>query len=312
MLGLAFIDILHSIWFLSIIPLIIGSYFIYLAAKTKKPNQHSFKSELLRDVGIAFIVAVIVGSMYELRMRAFLDTEKMEDVLSTVLKYNVPKSVWDEVQKNALRRDLIRRNVEIEFEVKPDESLPPNLAFLRIKYSYDLYRLKSNSADIEVQHKVVNDYNGLARFEHILITDSKGKTLDEYTRANDQEKKKKYIANIHLEPGYNYKEDKFYDDKAVHVVNERYEIINLPGIYSLGIPELVEGTQEKPIKVSVKVPDNLGIIPNIDTQWSQHTFDSEGKQGDMYVWTYNGVLLPGQFFDVLVSQPVTSTSATTP
>jgi hypothetical protein len=312
MLSLTFATLLHSIWFLTIIALIVGSLLILWASSIRKSDPHSLRGEILRDVGIAFIVAIIVTGIYELHMRTILETEKMEDVLSTVMKYNVPKSVWDEVNKNVLKSDAIRRNVKIDFEIKPDQSLQPGLALLFITYNYDIYRLKSNSAEIEVQHNIVNDYNNLARFERVIVTDAQGNTLAEYKAENGQERKKEFRTLVHMEQGYDFKKDVFIDERAVHVMNQRYEIINLPGTYSLGIPTIMEGTPKKPVEISVTIPESLNIKPSIDTQWREHTFKPKGKQGNKYTWTYSGIILPGQFLDVLVSEPVTSALATSP
>jgi hypothetical protein len=314
MFALKVADILHNLWVLSMVALILGALFLLAAYRLEKKQtkRRRLLAHIARDVGIACIVAVVVTGIYELHMRTILETEKMEDVLATVLKYNVPKNVWDEVNKNVLKRDVIRRNVEIEFEVKQDKSLPPGLAFLSMKYSYDLYRLKSNSSNVQVQHAILLDYNDLAGFDEVLITDPKGKTVANYKWEEHQQDGRLKVFNheVHLEPSYDFKNDRFDDSKAVHVINERTEIINLPGTYVLGIPELMEGTNEKPIKVHVKIPANLNIEPVIDTQWSEHafTFIGDDKEDGRHSWVYTGILLPGQFFDIRINQLVTSTT----
>lgn len=123
MLRIIFTDIVHSIRFLTGISVFVGSVLLALAFWIKKQNFH-LMADILRDIGIACYVAVIVTGIYELHVRQILDTEKSKGVLSTVLKYNVPPSVWDEVSTHVLDSKVIRRNVIIDFEIKPDPSLP--------------------------------------------------------------------------------------------------------------------------------------------------------------------------------------------
>src|SRR5689334_5467857 len=139
----------HNLWFLSITSLVLGFLFIALSYRLEKRSKHLW-AHITRDVGIACLVAIIVTAIYELHVREILETGKMEDVLTTVLKYNVPKNVWDEVHRTVLMRNVLRRNVDIEFEIRKDDSLPAGLTFLTMKYSYDLYRLKSSTSDVTI------------------------------------------------------------------------------------------------------------------------------------------------------------------
>jgi hypothetical protein len=307
-------DIAHSFKLLTGISVVVGVVLLVLSFRVNKWNRTSLigipkdlLSEILRDMGVAFFVAVIVTGVYELHVRQVLDTEKLEGVLSTVLKYNIPPNVWDEVSGHVLDSKVIRRNVAIDFEIRPDSSLPPSKAYLIMTYSYDLYSLSSNSTDIRVQHKFVSDYHNLARWEDGQIKDSQGNIVAELKPGEEQEP---FLKTIHLEPAYDFRRQSinggFIDASAVHVTTRRREITNLPGIYPLGIPVLMEGTREAPIRVSVTIPASVEIEPTIDTQWEVHTFSTKGRQGNKYMWNYVGVLLPGQGFDVSISQPLPS------
>jgi len=249
------VHMVQNIWILTGAALLISVVLTAWAARKKRRVPDSLTPEILRDVGVAFLVAVIVTGLYELHSRTILDTAKMREVLSTVLGYNVPLSAWEGVNTNILKCSTIRRNVKINFEIKPDKSLPNDTAFLIIDYSYDLYWLKSDSGRFTVQHDIESRYGDLTGFDYAVIRDSHGGILEEYKYEPGQKREQEFKKTVLLDLGYDLKHDRFLDDNALHVMNRRHEVINLPGNYTLGFPTLVEGTPENPVIVSVSLPN---------------------------------------------------------
>jgi hypothetical protein len=251
--------------------------------------------DILRDVGIAFLVAIVVTIVYEMSTRANFEGAKMQHVLKTVLAYDVPSKVWDELNDNILHRPVIRRKVNIVFRVEKDPSFFANLARLRMDYSYYLYSF-SDSSIITVQHDVVGHmtFRDYPRFESVSVTEP-GKGPDTYDRARLQRENmlKSFQRKIYFEPAYNFATDSYDDAKAARIETIRDEVVSLPGVYPLGIPELIEG----PIDVIVQAQE--GMEPEISTQWSQHVFGlvSTHPLEDNYTeykYTFKGTLLPGQ------------------
>lgn len=251
--------------------------------------------DILRDVGIAFLVAIIVTVVYEVSTRGIFEGAKMQHVLKTVLAYDVPGKVWDELNDNVLHRPVIRRKVNVVLRVEKDPSFFSNLARLRMGYSYYLYSF-SDSSIVPIQHDVVGHmtFRDYPRFESASIIEP-GKEPETYDRARLEREGmlKTFRTQFYLEPGYNFAADTYDDSKAAWVETVRDEVISLPGVYPLGIPEMVEG----PIDVTVQAPG--GVEPEIDTQWSQHVFGLVSKQPleadyTEYKYTFKGTLLPGQ------------------
>lgn len=260
--------------------------------------------DILRDVGIAFVVAIVVTFVYEVSTRGIFEGAKMQQVLKTVLSYDVPNSVWDELNDNVLHRPVIRRNATVAFRVEKDPSFFSTLARLRMEYGYSLYSFGASSIE-PVRHDVVGHmvFRGYPRFESASITEP-GKEPDVYDRARLEREGmlRSFKRDIYLEPGYNFSTDSYEDAHAARVQTVRDEVISLPGAYPLGIPEIVEG----PINVTVQVPD--GVEPEMDAQWGQHAFGLVGTQrlpGDYveYRYVFRGTLLPGQTILVLFKVP---------
>jgi len=274
-----------------------------VVAPATGPSTHLIAvivGDILRDVGIAFIVAIVVTVVYEMSTRRNFEGAKMQHVLKTVLAYDVPSKVWDELNDNVLHRPVIRRKANVILRVEKDSSFFSNLARLRMDYSYYLYGF-SDSSFISIRHDVVGHmhFRDYPRFELVSITEP-GKEPDSYDRARLEREGmlKSFQRQIYLEPGYNFAADTYDDAKAVRIETVRDEVISLPGVYPLGIPEIVEG----PIEVTVQAPDD--VEPEIDTQWGQHVFGLVSKQPlqanyTEYKYTFTGTLLPGQTILVL-------------
>jgi hypothetical protein len=151
---------------------------------------------------------------------------------------------------------VIRRNVSINFEItidKPQE----NEAWLDIKYSYDVYSIKLNSSQLTVEHDLLIQDPRAGFYEWSVVNANNRNVIDQYKWHDGEPRRSQFKADLHLEPGYDYRTNTFDETRAVHVVNKRKEVMNFPGIYSLGIPELIEGTNEHPLTVTVKVPEEL-------------------------------------------------------
>lgn len=324
----AFDDVPHNFLFLSVMVSVLGLVFIVGSAvlhrwrkrkertgeRAVSANEESapqatgrpihllavIVGDILRDVGIAFLVAIVVTIVYEMSTRTFFEGAKMQHVLKTVLAYDVPSKVWDELNDNVFHRPVIRRKVNAVFRVEKDATFFANLARLRMDYGYYLYSF-SDSSNITIQHDVVGHmtFRDYPRFESVSVTEP-GKNPDSYDRARLERERmlKSFYRQIYLEPGYNFAADSYDDAKAARIETIRDEVINLPGVYPLGIPEIVEG----PIEITVQAPDD--VEPEISTQWAQHAFGLISKQPlqDNYIeykYSFKGTLMPGQTILVL-------------
>jgi hypothetical protein len=111
---------------------------------------------------------------------------------------------------------------------------------------------------------------------------------------------KVFKESVNIEPGYDPMAKTFLPQKKLRVSTERHEVIYVPGNYTLGMPFLMLGEENEPIRVSVKVPATLAIEPFIDTQWAEHSLTK--VPGDTPFWIFKGVISPGQFFELKLNQ----------
>jgi len=142
-----------NFWFLSAVVVAAGFLLIVWSALMHRRHKRAEKSgktvaigwfvvaDVLRDIGIACLVAIIVTGVYELYTREIFEGAKMQQVLKTVLTYDVPNSVWNELHDNVLYRPVIRRKANVVLRVEKDPSFFGNQARLRMDYDYHLYGL---------------------------------------------------------------------------------------------------------------------------------------------------------------------------
>src|SRR5712692_8865971 len=111
--------------------------------------EKSLKRDLVRDLGIALLVAAIVSLVYEGSTRSIAQRETRVDTLNKAMSSFVPANVWQEVTSQVLHRDVLRRNAKIRAKIFRDAQLPDGRkisapegqAILKLEYSYDLYGL---------------------------------------------------------------------------------------------------------------------------------------------------------------------------
>jgi hypothetical protein len=121
-----------------------------------KVHHGTLLNELLRDIGIAFIVGGVVSLTYEYSTRSLEERSTLVDTINRAMLEFVPASVWDEVKDQIIRQHAVRRNVQIALRlshVAPavngrPVAIPPGQAVLWMSYGYDLYGLAASESDV--------------------------------------------------------------------------------------------------------------------------------------------------------------------
>lgn len=140
-----------------------------------------FFSELIRDIGVAFVVAGVVSAVYEYSTRSIAEHETLLNTINRSMSAVVPDPVWKEVIDQVLHRNAIRRNVKIELRLSRDVvlgngtkiRLPPNRAVLWMSLGYDLFSMASTGSRVNVEHEL--DYHmwddelKLPRFDSVSV-----------------------------------------------------------------------------------------------------------------------------------------------
>jgi hypothetical protein len=292
---------------------------------------------IVRDVGIAFLVAGIVSFIYEWSTRVTAERHKIEGILRTFASAFVPETVWDEVNKEILHRMVVRRKLEIELKLyaKDEEvdgkifSLPGSQSVLWVQTKYELYSLAVGNPKLRVTHYLdehMRDQGGkedLPRFLSVEVAEAGESSvthpLDTVFNPNE--------GCIQLDGETGVKLPHPSENRPVCITIQRYEIINTPGIYMTVLPEIVipppketldglarrmkkssrqviappEGPKAPTISVTISKPLPVGIKANVHT-WFETDTRRFVRDGDDNSWTFDGVMLAGQGFSVVFSK----------
>ncbi len=289
LLNWSLLGIPGDLLFSSLLALIVGIFIIWVSNSPRLRGWFrlatELRRELTRDIGIALLVAAIISLTYEWNTRVTADHRKTESIFNTVMGSIVTPEVWSELNSEVVDKQARRGDVEINIKLRRNEVLPngdqlpapENQAILWMEYKYDLYNLKSEYSTVDVEHgldsHMRNDRLNMPRFEKVAIN-GEVQPLNKILQQSNI-----VLRGVEL-PSATLK-------RPVQISTERYEIVGLPGTYTLVLPEIVTG----PIKVSVVEPLPEGVEIEVQTGWSLHRFEPDANKR---VWTLNGIMLPGQ------------------
>ena len=238
---------------------------------------------LLRDVGIGFIVAVVVTIIYELYSRSVSDRENMGSILQTIYGYIIHGDIWDEVTDQVIGKTVIRQKAHVKLKVEDDDSELNQLgqAVLWMEFRYELNGLKSSTLrNVEVNHllddHIINKKKNLPRFEKVIVGSRKYDGLDLTPKI-------KGLCFTDVIP-----ELQARDVEPVPIIMERRELIYMPGSYYLLMNELTKG-----VTVELEpLPRNMMV--------EVETWPRKGKGGRLRLepqklWPFDEhIILPGQ------------------
>src|SRR5262245_51316311 len=114
--------------------------------------EHHLTHDLLRDLGIAFIISALVTIAYETYARSRFDLAKIETLLDTVYGSGVPPRIWNSIKEKLLSRKVLRRESVLHLRVLRDPELEPDKVLLEIDLAYDLVNLIPKEEKYEVVH----------------------------------------------------------------------------------------------------------------------------------------------------------------
>lgn len=268
---------------------------------------------IVRDIGIAFVVAGLVSGVYEWTTRSIDENKRAVNLFNTINSYNVGEPVWTELRNAVFRAPQMRRNVKIRLKLTRNWqgsrgeiiALPTHQAVLWMEYSYDLYPLTNESWNSSIQHQV--DYEmfdntlGVPRFEKIKLTKQVTQweaQTEEFTgSALEQFSDGKGVINLDPRKLKNIDLPSPNDNRPINVLSERYEIVSTPGQYRLTMPVLVaKGPSEAhTINVSIEgIPDD--IEAEVNSFYTGLNFKPDSSKRN---WIFDGVMLPGQGINVV-------------
>lgn len=285
--------------------------------KTFVLNIHG--REILKDIGIGFVVAGVVSLTYEWNTRSTAEREKGIEVVNSLMSGIAGPNVWAEIRNEAVKAPKVRRNFVMNLHLQRDWALPNGQkiilpkcrAILFVEIGYDLYLVSSEEPQPPVQagldYEMWDKELQLPQFESVrVITPTNPFQTEEVKIDGDTLQKKGEVydgeGTITLQGKYAVKFPPPEMNRPVHIVTQRYEIVNTPGQYSLtmgALTAMVPNMDQHTI--TIHFMDHLDdVVPSIETYWSGHKFTPNADKSD---WTFDGIMLPGQGFQIVFHVP---------
>ncbi len=265
--------------------------------------------EIFRDIGISFIVAGLISLIYEWSTRTAEKLGEMRTIVETFLKTFIPDKIWKEIENEVLLRKVFRSNLKMEVEFFENEikigndkiPIPPGKAVIKTRVIYDLFGVSPFDDKIKISHfldwHMRNEEMNLPRFTSMKINDGTERLFIDEKLSNLFDNK---LGCLRIE----INEPKFSKNKGINIDIERYELVNIPGLYTLVMPEMVIPADDINSTISISFINEEQIRKDLNISIN-NWFNSVGhnflKTNQKYEWKFNKVMLPGQGFSIVFS-----------
>jgi hypothetical protein len=221
--------------------MVVGLVLIYVATRFK---AHATTHDVLREFGIAIVIASIVTLMYETYAREVLAQETMAKVVESVMGDMFDAQLWEEMRRQLLQKTVVRREGIVRLSLEPHAKLSNGQTVLWVSLTYRVHELRTKSKTIHIRHSLDTFMTrkdlDLPRFTRIQIGD---RVLDPRT-----------LIEGRLDIDSPADSSRY----GTNVLIERREIVHLPGAYHLIMSEL---TFLEQIFIQ-DVPDDVAVTVN--------------------------------------------------
>lgn len=262
----------HFVWFLSGVALIIGVIIILTSLQLPGPtfqgtasetvekggiivgginayqvHDYSIWREIIRDIGIACLVAAVITFIFELHARSRSDLETITGVLNMTMGDVVRPDIWTEVKAQIIQSRVVREKMEVRITSVEPVGGPFGPAILTMHTEYDLHGLHykketgmtvAHDLDEHVPGSDMTQFPqlaGLPRFDYIKVGNE---VVVAETPPDSPAPDTKYVNGGH----FTYPlEIPPREQGSVHVIVRRKEIFYIPGSYNLAMGEITNG-----------------------------------------------------------------------
>src|SRR5439155_10968661 len=130
----------------ALVVLAVGVALLIAAARIE--GKRSPILHLMRDVGIALIVAVVVTGVFELYERTRQTEASIERQVDARMGDQLTPKVWNDVKVQILDKHLLRRNAEMRVSFEKPKELLACQQLAHVEFAYDLYNISSPNSTI--------------------------------------------------------------------------------------------------------------------------------------------------------------------
>jgi hypothetical protein len=259
-------------------------------------------ADLLRDLGIAIVISVIVTFSIEKYSSDRLREHIAYDVLSAAYSKVIPDQVYMQIADNVFRSRVYRRNWEVHIGARPQSLAPNGTAVITAAYSYDVENLNEHRIPFEVVASVDLDDpppdNAVPKFISFSVRDERDQPLVQAADADalmnrpsatiplDQPLRKGNVVLQRDAMEMTVTADVKIPARRSITVNFQVErAIRVPGYYVLSAPHPADG-----MKIIIGVEGfRLTVVP-------LHPDRGALRNPQRDTWEFDAALLPWQGF----------------
>ncbi len=217
-----------------------GAVVVFLAHKLLKAKEPW--ESVVRDLGIALIVAALVTVGYESYARSRYDLDRISALLDTVYGSGVSATTWNSIKRTLLQREVSRTNMVMRLRLAPYAEADMSRLELDLDLTYDLGNLQpTERAGYLIVHEldrhITDPERTLPRFRSFSI-DGKRRNLVSPGTVPSAEPSGfvndgRLTVPVHLAPAP--------EGRRVRVGVRRTEFRSCPDSYFFIMTELTEG-----------------------------------------------------------------------
>jgi hypothetical protein len=274
-----------------------GTILLFLSHTGWKKSLFPSFSDLLRDIGIALIVASVIAVILEIYRFANHRFGAMREMFDLIMSERLTPEVWFELKDLIETKVCIRKDVHIRLAIRDADPPLKHFRVLSVEYGYYIHSLVQRPATVAVGHELDYQYGGLMaglpRFTAFSVDLPEGIHQDK-EQLQRSTKAGSVSVNVPLFGLGGY---------APHVQIDREELVTMPGSYNLYTQEFIKG-----LTVAVAdCPSEIQIEVTVRPQGPGESLSHVGN-----IWRTDRLILPGQGLEVKFMTAVATPQETAP
>ncbi|MGZ5884249.1 MAG: hypothetical protein ACXWJE_07775 [Burkholderiaceae bacterium] len=248
-------------------------------------RSDSSMHHLLRDIGIAILVAAIIAIVYETYARTRFELMLMNSFLGAVIADWSRQDIWDVLKAQIIEKSVIRENFRIGIRLTPDKRLAPGQMLLKMNVEYDLLGLRSKAIDINVEHFLDWHFkikgHDLPRFCCVRIADNEIPLDSEHIS-----KRGEFSCPVRVPAK---------GKGALPVASIREEVVYCPGTNCFVLNEITKG-----LEICLEeIPEDFLLFVTVRPHGNLKYRELKVNSAEHRVKINNMVLFPGQVVELL-------------
>jgi hypothetical protein len=256
-----------------------------------------YRHDLIRDLGMATTVSFIVTIAIEYYSAKRREADIRSGVLDAMLGKIVPQIVWEEIKANIIGKQVLCEGWHLDATLKKEKLVEEegkrseDQFLITATLTYTLRNQLNKKQAVLLSHELENDIKGkdsegvdIPDFRQLAVRPSVGDAKD--IKGTELRQQKFWIENMLDVPV------ELPAAGSVEIALQRKEAVPVPG----GYPWYVNWVTVEPkitIKTDVKGIDFLVFARHPNRKALRPIITGES-------WVFDGVLLPGQGFEVMI------------